>query len=408
VNEPRLSPAFDDILADCLDAVLSGSQTIAECLQHYPDYADELKPALQIGLLTARLKSPEMSAERVDALELRLRTQSVQSTQMPAASARPRNVSNIIYMPLGISRLAAAIAVIFILALGSGAGLVAASADDLPGDPLYGVKRLWETIVLTFAPLTGKSEALWLHIANSRLDEVISLSDQERLSENALVELYKATYQVSHYTYGDGDASALIAYFSRAYLAFTNRITAPTGAEAVYKDVLDAVSPARIQNGVVTPLTSDVPPSLSGAPIPLPSPVPPTATPSNTPAPTDTPSPTPTASDTPTPTATSTPTNTVTPRIPATATRTPTFTPSPTYTPTYTPSPTMTWTPLPLPGYIPPITSPDTPVPPGIIPTNRPPNVPTMDATERVRATQQSVYLTQTAGPPQSTPTDVP
>jgi hypothetical protein len=68
----------------------------------------------------------------------------------------------------------------------------------------------------------------------------------------------------------------------------------------------------------------------------------------------------------------------------------------------------MTWTPLPLPGNIPPITSADTPVPPGVIPTLPPSNAPTLDATERVRATQQSIYLTQTAGPPQSTPTDAP
>src|SRR6185436_15257988 len=95
---------------------------------------------------------------------------------------------------------------------------------------------------------------------------------------------------------------------------------------------------------------------------------------------------------------------TPTSRIPATATRTPTFTPSPTYTPTLTPSPTMTWTPLPLPGTIPPITNANTAVPTGIVPTRPPANIPTSDATERVRATQQSVYLTQTAGPATGTP----
>ncbi|MEO8610512.1 MAG: DUF5667 domain-containing protein [Chloroflexota bacterium] len=397
MNELRLSPEFDNILADCLDAVLLGQQTIADCLHAYPDYADELKPALQIGLLTARLKSPEMAAEQVDALEMRLRA------QMSTAPARPRNISNISRLPLGLSRLAAVVAVVFILALGSGAGLVAASADDLPGDPLYGVKRLWETIVLALAPLTGQPENLWLHIANSRLDEVISLSDQGRLTESALVDLYKATYQISHYHYEGVDAAAIIAYFNRAFLAFTNRIKAPIGAEAVFKDVLDAVSPARIQNNVVIPLTNEIPPSLSSVPVPLASAVPPTAIPSDTPVPTTTPSATPTATNTPTPTATATYTTTPTPRIPATATRTPTLTPSPTYTPTLTPSPTMTWTPLPLPG-LPPITNANTAVPTGVVATNRPSIPPTLDATERVRATQQSVYMTQTAGPPTGTP----
>jgi hypothetical protein len=198
----------------------------------------------------------------------------------------------------------------------------------------------------------------------------------------------------------------MLAYFNRAYLAFTNRITAPVGSEAVFKDVQDAVAPERIQDGIAIPLTSEVPPSLSSAPAPLATATPPTAAPTSTPVPSDTPSPTPTATDTPSPTATSTPSNTPTPRIPATATRTPTLTPSPTNTPTLTPSPTLTWTPLPLP-YIPPISSADTPVPPGIVPTDVPQHLPTLDATERVRATQQSVYMTQTAES-QATPTDTP
>lgn len=392
MSEPRPSPEFDDILALCLDDVLRGRKTLADCLLAYPAYAADLKPALQIGLLTARLKSPEMNPQSVDALEMRLRAQ-----------MRPARRANIIQLPLGVSRLAAAIAMIFILALGSGAGLVAASADDLPGDSLYGVKRLWESIVLAFAPLTGQIDDLWLRIANTRLDEVTALSEQGRLTENALIDLYKATYSLSQYGYGSGDATAIIAYFNRAYLAFMNRITAPVGAEAVYQDMLDAVAPSRVQNGVVVPLTSELPPSLLGTPVASPTPIPPTATYT----PTHTASPTPTATQTPTMTASPTPSATRTPRIPATATRTPTFTPSPTATPTLTPSPTMTWTALPLP-YIPPITGAATQVPPGFIPSRTPVTPPTPDGTERVRATQQSVYMTQTAGPPLSTPTDVP
>jgi hypothetical protein len=392
VSEARTSPEFDDILAQCLDDVLRGQKSLAECLTAYPAYAVDLKPALQIGLLTARLKSPEMSSQSVDALEMRL-----------WAQMRPAQSRNIIRLPLGISRLAAAIAVIFILTLGSGAGLVAASADDLPGDTLYGVKRLWETILLALVPLTGQPGDLWLWIANARLGEANALADKELLTENALIDLYTATYHASQYGYGEGDASAIIAYFNRAYLALMNR-NAPLGAETVYQDMLEAVAPSRVQNGTIIPLTSELPPSLSGAaPLASPTPIEPSATFTAT----NTASPTPTATETPTITASPTPSATRTPRIPATATRTPTFTPSPTATVTLTPSPTMTWTALPLP-YIPPIIGAATQVPPGFIPSSTPQTPPTPDGTERVRATQQSVFLTQTAGPPISTPTDVP
>jgi hypothetical protein len=395
VNEPRTSPEFDDILAQCLDEVLRGQKSLAECLTAYPAYAADLKPALQIGLLTARLKSPEMSSQSVDALEMRLRAQHAQM--------RPTRSSNIIRLPLGISRLAAAIAVIFILTLGSGAGLVAASADDLPGDTLYGVKRLWETILLALVPLTGQPGDLWLWIANARLDEANALADKGLLTENALIDLYTATYHASQYGYGDGDASAIIAYFNRAYLALMNR-NAPLGAEAVYRDMVEAVAPSRVQNGTIIPLISELPPSLSGVvPLASPTPIEPRATFTAT----NTASPTSTTTETPTITVSPTPSATRTPRIPATATRTPTFTPSPTATPTLTPSPTMTWTALPLP-YIPPITGAATQVPPGFIPSSTPQTPPTPDGTERIRETQQSVFLTQTAGPPISTPMDGP
>ncbi len=397
MSEAITSPEFEDILAQCLDDVLRGQKSLADCLTAYPAYAADLNPALQIGLLTARLKSPEMNSQSVDALEMHLRAQ--------MRPARPQSISR---LSMGISRLAASIAVIFILALSSGAGLVAASADDMPGDSLYAVKRLWETIVLAFAPLTGQPGDLWLRIANTRLDEANALSDQGKLNENALIDLYTATYHASQYGYGEGDASAVIAYFNRTYLAFMNRIKAPSGAEAVYQDMVDAVAPSRIQNGTITPLTSELPPRLSVTPVDVlsPTPIEPTTTAIFTA--TDTPSPTATATETPTITASPTPSVTRTPRIPATATRTPTFTPSPTLTPTFTPSATLTWTPLPLPGTRPPITGAATQVPPGFIPSSTPNIPPTPDGTERVRATQQSVFLTQTAGPPISTPTDLP
>ncbi len=388
MTEPRNSQTFDDILALCLDDLLRGNRTLAECLDAYPNDADELRPALQIALLTIHLKSPEMPEDRVDALERRLRTG--MSPPVPIAPARSRTIQ---LLPLGLSRLAAVLLIGFILALGSGAGLVAASADDLPGDTLYGVKRLWESIVLALAPVTGQPGDLWLQIADTRLDEVNRLNAEGRLTADALADLYTASYYVSYY---GGDASRILAYFNKAYLALFNRIQPPVGAEILYSEVVDAVNPDNrlSSSGAIIPLPDDQPPSLSGVPeVPTATPtdvfIPPThtpsPTPSETPTPTNTASPTPTASDTPTP------------RIPATATRTPTYTPSPTETPTYTPSPTLTWTPLPLPGSVPGVGQPATQVPPGTVPTDTPVILPTQDATLRVRATLRAVYMTQTA-----------
>jgi hypothetical protein len=66
-------PTIESILAQCLDAVLRGDLTVAECVQRYPDYADELRPLLLTALLTRRLKATALPNTQVDALEQVLR-----------------------------------------------------------------------------------------------------------------------------------------------------------------------------------------------------------------------------------------------------------------------------------------------------------------------------------------------
>jgi hypothetical protein len=385
VNQGRPSTELDDILAICLDNLLRGEKTLAECLRDYPQYADELKPALQVAFLTMRLKPAEMPAKGVDALEMRLRAQM-------GGSSRPSVIP--VNTVFGLSRLAAVILITFFLALGSGAGLVAASADDLPGDPLYGIKRLWETIVLTFAPLTGGHEDLWLRIAETRLDEVNRLAEGGRLTDAALADLYSASYYVTFY---GGDASRLIAYFNRAYLTLFNRIQ-PPGEAVLYREVVDAVNPVNriAADGSVIPLDDPLPPSLRSeqAQILLTPSATYTMTATNTPSPQPSATPSPTDTASPVPTATDTPT----PRIPPTPSRTPTL--PPTRVPSLTPVPsvTATWTPLPLPNGQPAISPAATAVPPGLVPNSTTVVLPTQDlaATERVRATDQAVYITQT------------
>jgi hypothetical protein len=101
---------FDAILDTCLDALLAGDWTLERCLQQYPDHAAELKPALQMALLTARLTQPEMSASSVAALEMRLKGQMM--------AQRSRRRSNPALSP--ISRLVATIAIVMLLTIGAG------------------------------------------------------------------------------------------------------------------------------------------------------------------------------------------------------------------------------------------------------------------------------------------------
>ncbi len=397
MSEPRYTPQLDDILEACLDDVLARRKTIDEATSAYPEYAAELKPALRIALMTSRLKSPAMSADRAAALEKQLR-----AAMPPARRSVPVQPAR--RVPVAFSRLAAIIAIAFLFAFGSGAGLVAASADDLPGDSLYGIKRLWEQIILALIPLTGQPDDLWGRIADTRLAEVEQLAAQGRLTQSALVDLYRATYQLSQYS--SSDSAAVMNYFNRAYLALFDRIKAPAGSERVYDDLIQALSAPPSANGAPPPLADELPPSLL---VTLPPHLPTatatyTATLTYTPTLTETPTLTPTATATESPT----PTGSATSRIPPTPTRTPSPTVTATLLPTLAPTATITWTPIPLPGGVLPNTDVAATPAPEIIPPGSTLTAPELDVTARLRETQQSVYQTQTAGPPSVTPTNRP
>lgn len=376
------------ILTDCLDRVLSGQQTVADCLETFPEYADELRPLLLTGILTARLRSPEMPAEHVDQLEARLREQ---------MTAQRR----VIYLPalrLAVGRSAAIIVFIFMAFLGSSAGLVAASAQTIPGDTLYGVKRFWEEIILIATTLIGSLDDLWLHFAQVRLEEVVSLSQQGRLTPAAFTELYRATVHAGQ-SVKPQDQAKMTAFMNQALVTLAS-LPHPQETEAVFQDVIALLNPVWDNQNQLQIPQDDQPPSLAGMPDAVVTPLPsPTVAVTNTVffVPTLTETPTIIFSATPTDTATAT----WTPRFPATATRTPVPTLSPTLTLTPTPTPTATWTPLPLPQ-----------LPPGSVATPTPRTVPsgqpvqvtpspvvTLGGTAPVRETQRSVYLTQTAGP---------
>jgi hypothetical protein len=414
VNEQRLTPEFYTILDQCLDAVLAGRVTVETCLARFPQYADLLKPELQAAVLVTHLEAPIMEASQVDALEDRLRaqmqkqmhtqTQPQAQTQTQKAAARPRNIISFVSLP--ISKMAAAIMITFLLAVGSGAGVVAASSNSLPGDPLYGIKRLWEAIILLLSPLTGELDDLWLHLARTRLDEALRLAEAGQLTDEALLEVYQSTLTLIRLADPTTAAQATV-YMEEGQKLLQEQKPAPQQA-ALYADLLELLKPVLTEDGRFQPPANLTPPSQVGPEVlatatDLPSettaidlPLTPTATVTPTAIP-------PTATTTLTHTATVVPSDTATPLFPPTATSSPTVTATFTRTPAPTHTPTTTWTPLPLPEG--PTATPVSPVPsetpvPDDDDTESARSTSQYRATYWLRETQQAVYMTQTAGPP--------
>lgn len=377
MSDETLNSEFEDLLERCLDAVLQGQASVEECAARYPQHAAPLKAALSVALLTARLKSPKLPAARVAALEARLLGQ--------AAPARVIAFPQV-WRLSGVGRVAAALMVALLIAFGSGGGLVAAAADDMPDDALYGLKRFWESVVVVVASITGQLDEVWLRLAETRLMEIQdAASANHPVSADLLDDWHTATRNAV--SYAGATPAALVEYLESAEAAaLSPQIQWPDAS--VQTALLGVIQPA---------LAAYTSPNETPA---LPSP-------QNTPdAPTMTATPTQTAimtaTEPPLLTATETalPSATPTLLIPATPTRTPTptITPTPTLTPTITPRsdvptfapPTFTPTPVIL------NPAPVTPVPgtpQSIFPT------PTGTWYPYPRLTQDVFYLTRTAIP---------
>lgn len=407
MNDMTTPLGYQEILNECLDVVIHGTYTIEDCAAQYPQYADALRAELSTAGLITRLKSPELTSAEIDELQARIFNK--QQTTAPRV---------IHLMPLRMSKAAAAILLIFLFAFGSGAGLVAASADDRPGDTLYGLKRFWENLILVIAGIIGQLDDAWLQLAQTRLDEVLALDADGTLTEEALNDLYDATRNMI--TYASPSTQDAVIMLAEQVQQELNALQSPLAQSEIAEQIKRAAAPVLQADGSIK-LPPDVPPvgaedqSTENDPeTVLPTTITPTYTATATEGAAQQPdttfatatfTPQPTATFTLEPTATDTPAPTHTPRFPPTETRTPT----PTSTLSPTPEP---MTPTPIPPTNTPV--PDAPIVPATTEPQRTPNprvtlAPTRlpgstdveaTITPPLRATPQSVYLTQTAGPP--------
>lgn len=327
---------YAEILATCLDEVLHKRATIDACIKKYPNYAESLRQELRIALLTTKLKSPTLSDVKVDALEARL------INHLPKPKVMPPTF-------MGLRRSVAGVIFAFLLIFGGSAGTVAASANALPGDGLYGIKRWWESVVVLLSTIVGNTETVLIQLAETRLDEMIKLEALGQNSAQNLSDLASAIEGVLRYNSVLTAREVDFLQVTQDFLTQSEMVEMP-----LTQELLQKIAPILITMPEQSPASDE----LSGD-------MPITPTPTVTVAPSVVLSPTVTATSSPTNNLTQvlTATPSATPRIPSTPTRTPT----PTITPTITiiapiaPSLTPTWTAFPTSTPAPTVT-PDNPV----------------------------------------------
>jgi len=207
-----LSKEFEERLNECLEALSSGQRTLEECLAMYPDDAARLEPLLQTAMLLSCVLAAEPRPEfatssrerflKVTGSRLR-ESLSFEPRQSFVMAARQRFLAAAQQMvrerkpdrwrpAFRVAQFASAAAAVIFMGFGSFA--VTTSADALPGDWQYPVKRTVEDIRYTFAFGEGSRRQLDIEYTHERLTEIEKMAAKGRpIGEGPLKDLASQT-----------------------------------------------------------------------------------------------------------------------------------------------------------------------------------------------------------------------
>jgi hypothetical protein len=157
---------FDNILEECLERLLEKGGKIADCLASYPEHADALKPLLEMATTTREAVSIQPHSE----FKAKARYQFRAALQQ-AASGKKRFL-----FPLRF-RWATVATAVLILILASG-GMVAASGNSMPDEPLYHIKLAVEQFQLKLTPSALGKAKLYARLSDRRVMEIVRMAQK--------------------------------------------------------------------------------------------------------------------------------------------------------------------------------------------------------------------------------------
>ncbi|MGA2285421.1 MAG: DUF5667 domain-containing protein [Dehalococcoidia bacterium] len=207
-----MSNRFEQRLSECLEALSSGKRTLEECLSLYPEDAAQLEPLLRTATLVGetfnvapRAAFAAQARQRfLRMTERRLREELAAEPRrsfVMAARRRFLMAAQQVLLPRPQSRwqpafrIAASIAAVLVVGfLSVGGFAVTTSADTLPGDWRYPVKRTMEDIRYTLTFDQGGRRQLDIEFTQKRLDEVQKLAERgSKIGEGPLSDLASQT-----------------------------------------------------------------------------------------------------------------------------------------------------------------------------------------------------------------------
>jgi hypothetical protein len=150
---------FDNIFNECLEHLLTGQETVEQCLQRYPAYAKELEPLLRTVMLMHKVTDVKPSEE------FRARARYQMQLKMAQSGSPAKRVVRV--MPRWAIAACTAM-LVFVL----GGGAVLASQNVMPGNLLYAVKLTTENIQVRLAGSEESKTELYVAMSNKRIAEM--------------------------------------------------------------------------------------------------------------------------------------------------------------------------------------------------------------------------------------------
>jgi hypothetical protein len=189
--------SFESILDECISALQAGV-SLDEVLAEVPDYADELRPLLYASMLLADPNPKLAPAQKKAELRAEYLKQVAELPALPSPTftQKTQAITHIIRRRLtreAVLNDLVTVAITIILTLGMMAFLLNyLAADTLPGDLLYNVKRMGETIRLTTTFAENQQASLRAEYNERRLQEIEQLIEQKQAALVEFVGLLEA------------------------------------------------------------------------------------------------------------------------------------------------------------------------------------------------------------------------
>ncbi len=170
----------NEVFEQCLAAMQTQGLTVEDCLQLHPALQEELEPLLSMAarLQTARSLRPRAEFKAAAAQRLSRLAAARPAPPRPKTGFRGFRTGGWAQRRVRLNPLLVGVLVVILIA--SGFGTVAASAQSLPGDFLYPVKRAEEAVHFALTLDEAGRAGLRLDYASRRIDEAVTLVEENR------------------------------------------------------------------------------------------------------------------------------------------------------------------------------------------------------------------------------------